>query len=158
MIKCRDNNMSLHYESFIKHLIMLYDINFMVESTIILGWNKNFRKKVMKKLNIFEVNGVWQLGSLKRNMKNTTKTYHYQNNMLKAINLSHQSPGCPIVNPILEQDSRHHVNDDEHWIFTHIWTCLIHGLIRLMKDRATERLNESNWTVINDIDCINNII
>jgi len=34
----------------------------MGESSITLGWNNFFGEKTMKKMNIFEVNGVWQLG------------------------------------------------------------------------------------------------
>ena len=62
MIKCRDNDMFLPYSCLITHLMLLYDINLMGESSITLGWNNFFGEKTMKKMNIFEVNGVWQLG------------------------------------------------------------------------------------------------
>jgi len=64
MIKCRDNDMPLPYDCLITHLMLLYGINLMGESLITLGWNNFFGEKTMKKMNIFEVNGVWQLERL----------------------------------------------------------------------------------------------
>jgi len=42
--------------------MLLYDMNLVGESSITLGWNNFFENKTMEKMNIFEVNGVWQLG------------------------------------------------------------------------------------------------
>jgi len=38
--------------------ISVYGLDLMNESSIMLGWNHHFKKKTMKKLNIFSVNGV----------------------------------------------------------------------------------------------------
>ena len=40
----------------------MYDFDLSNEQAIMLGWNNYFGKKSMTKLNIFQVNGVWQLG------------------------------------------------------------------------------------------------
>ena len=58
MIKYCDNDMPLPYGCLITHLMLLYDMNLMRESSITLGWNNLFGKKTMKKMNIFEINGV----------------------------------------------------------------------------------------------------
>ena len=61
IIKCQNNKMPLPYANLITRILQVYgfDLN---EQPIMLGWNHYFGKKSMTKLNIFQVNGVWQLG------------------------------------------------------------------------------------------------
>jgi len=60
-----------------------------------LGWNHYFGKKNMTKLNIFLLNGVWQLGRPQQDDEEDDEEDHCHNNMLKVINLSQQSPIKP---------------------------------------------------------------
>ena len=62
IIKCRDNKMPLPYANLITRILQVYDFDLSNEQTIMLGWNHYFGKKSMTKLNIFQVNGIWQLG------------------------------------------------------------------------------------------------
>jgi len=62
MMKCRDNNMLLPYGIFLTRILQVYDFDLSNDQAIMLGWNHYFGKKSMKKLNIFQLNGVWQLG------------------------------------------------------------------------------------------------
>ena len=61
-IKCRDNKMPLPYANLITRILQVYGFDLSNEQAIMLGWNNYFGKKSMTKLNIFQVNGVWQLG------------------------------------------------------------------------------------------------
>ncbi|ESW10244.1 hypothetical protein PHAVU_009G192600 [Phaseolus vulgaris] len=62
IIKCRDNKMPLPYANLITRILQVYGFNLSNEQPIMLGWNHYFGKRSMTKLNIFQVNGVWQLG------------------------------------------------------------------------------------------------
>ena len=54
--------MSLPYANLITRILQVYGFDFSNEQAIMLGWNNYFGKKSMTKLNIFQVNGIWQLG------------------------------------------------------------------------------------------------
>ncbi|ESW30399.1 hypothetical protein PHAVU_002G150300 [Phaseolus vulgaris] len=62
IIKCRDNKMHLPYANLITRILQVYGFDLSNKQPIMLGWNHYFGKKSMKKLNIFQVNDVWQLG------------------------------------------------------------------------------------------------
>jgi len=84
MIKCRDNDMPLPYGCLITRLMLLYGMKLMGKSSITLGWNNFFGKKTMKKMNIFEINGVWQLGrpNDEHEQEHEDMPCHCLNNML----------------------------------------------------------------------------
>ena len=62
IIKCRDNKMPLPYANLITRILQVYGFDLSNEQATMLGWNHYFGKKSMTKLNIFQVNGIWQLG------------------------------------------------------------------------------------------------
>jgi len=56
--------MPLPYANLITRILQVYDFDLSNQQAIILGWNHYFGKKSMTKLNIFQINGIWQLGRL----------------------------------------------------------------------------------------------
>jgi len=54
--------MHLPYANLITRILQVYGFDLSNEQAIMLGWNHYFGKKSMTKLNIFQVNGIWQLG------------------------------------------------------------------------------------------------
>ena len=62
MMKCRDNNMPLLYAILITRIMQVYGLDLSNDVAIMLRWNYYFGKNSMTKLNIFQINGVWQLG------------------------------------------------------------------------------------------------
>ncbi|KAL2337138.1 hypothetical protein Fmac_011584 [Flemingia macrophylla] len=62
MIKCRDNEMPLPYGILITHIMSHYGVDLSIDAAIELGWSHCFYKKTLKKLNVVNVNGVWQHG------------------------------------------------------------------------------------------------
>ncbi|KAK8473516.1 hypothetical protein PHAVU_001G156300 [Phaseolus vulgaris] len=62
IIKCQDNKMPLPYANLITRILQVYGFDLSNEQAIMLDWNHYFGKKSMTKLNIFRVNGIWQLG------------------------------------------------------------------------------------------------
>jgi len=92
MITCREHDMSLPYSCLTTHLMLLYDMNLTGESSITLGWNNFLEKITMKKINIFEVNGVWQFGRPRDEQEQEHKDIPYHKNMLQAIILNPKSP------------------------------------------------------------------
>ncbi|KAL2341132.1 hypothetical protein Fmac_009072 [Flemingia macrophylla] len=62
MIKCRDNEMPLPYAILITHIMSHYGVDLSIAAAIELGWPHCFYKKTLKKLNVVNVNGVWQHG------------------------------------------------------------------------------------------------
>ena len=89
MIKCRNNNMPLPYAILITRILQVYGFDLSNKQAIMLCWNRYFGKRSMTKLNIFHVNGVWQLGRMTKKMM---KRINCHTKMLKVINLSRQSP------------------------------------------------------------------
>ncbi|KAL2339779.1 hypothetical protein Fmac_007719 [Flemingia macrophylla] len=64
MIKCRDNEMPLPYAILITHIMSHYGVDLSIDAAIDLGWQHYFYKKILKKLNVVNVNGVWQHGRI----------------------------------------------------------------------------------------------
>jgi len=62
IIKCPDNKMPLQYANLITRILQVYGFDLSNEQAIMLGWNHYFGKKSMTKLNILQVNDIWQLG------------------------------------------------------------------------------------------------
>ncbi|KAL2319922.1 hypothetical protein Fmac_028891 [Flemingia macrophylla] len=62
MIKCKDNDMHLPYAILITKIMSHYGVDLSIDATIDLGWHHCFYKKTLKKLNVVNVDGVWQHG------------------------------------------------------------------------------------------------
>ena len=92
MMKCRDNNMSLPYAILVTRILQVYDFDLENEQEVNLGWNHYFDKKSMTKLNIFQVNDVWQLRRPQVEDEGDDEEDNCHNNMFKVLNLNLQSP------------------------------------------------------------------
>ncbi|KAL2332597.1 hypothetical protein Fmac_013810 [Flemingia macrophylla] len=62
MIKCRDNDMHLPYVILITKIMSHFGVDLSIDAAVDLGWNHCFYKKTLKKLNVVNVDGVWQHG------------------------------------------------------------------------------------------------
>ncbi|KAL2340175.1 hypothetical protein Fmac_008115 [Flemingia macrophylla] len=62
MIKCKDNDMHLPYAILITKIMSHYGVDLSTDAAIDLGWHHCFYKKTLKKLNVVNVDGVWQHG------------------------------------------------------------------------------------------------
>ncbi|KAL2333633.1 hypothetical protein Fmac_014846 [Flemingia macrophylla] len=62
MIKYKDNDMHLPYAILITKIMSHYGVDLSIDAAIDLGWHHCFYKKTLKKLNVVNVDGVWQHG------------------------------------------------------------------------------------------------
>ncbi|KAL2333234.1 hypothetical protein Fmac_014447 [Flemingia macrophylla] len=62
MIKCGDNDMHLPYAILITKIMSHFGVDLSIDAAVDLGWNHCFYKKILKKLNVVYVDGVWQHG------------------------------------------------------------------------------------------------